>query len=202
MAIQARTAPDGPDETTLLARLGDLLQLECDALPAYSLAIMALRDGRRRDDLRGWRADHERHVRDLSDLIRVRGGVPIPIPHLPTGVFKLGVQAIGAASGGDRAVLLAFKSNELQSREKYARLAALDNPPDVAAMLSRAAEDEARHYAWAVGELEALGAGGGTAIGAATDAFASFHGAVADAVEGVGRLGMEALMRGLRPSAR
>jgi hypothetical protein len=197
MIPQARS-----DEAAILARLQDLLQLEHDALPAYALAIMALRDPRRKDDLRGWRADHERHVQELGDLIRRRGGLPLPIPHVPTGLFKLGVQALGAAGAGDRAVLIAFKSNELQSKEKYARLAAIDAPGDVASVLRRAAEDEARHYDWASAELEDLGAGVGTPVGVATNAFAAFHGAVADVVEGVARYGLEALIRGTRPSWR
>ncbi len=190
------------DEASVLARLNDLLQLEHDALPAYTIAIMALRDGRRKEELRRWRADHERHVQELSDLIRDRGGIPLRIPHLPTGFFKLGVQAIGAAGGGDRSVLIGFKSNELQSKEKYARLAALDAPPDVSRVLSRAAQDEARHYDWASEQLEDLGAGAGTPLGVATNAFAAFHGGVADLVEGVGRMGMEAVIRGMRPSWR
>lgn len=48
--------------TSILATLTDLLQLEHDALPAYAIAIHALREPRRREAMRAWRADHERHV--------------------------------------------------------------------------------------------------------------------------------------------
>lgn len=186
-----------PDPAALQAELTDLLQLEQDALPAYSIAIASLRDPVLRDDLRAHRADHERHVEALSALIRDRGGIPLLLPHLPTGFFKLAVQAAGAP-GGDRAVLLAFLSNEWQSQEKYARHAARPHDPDVAAVLRRHAEDEARHYAWARDALDALGCGSGTMVGMMANAFARFHGTTADAVEGAGRVALETVMRTLR----
>ncbi|WP_207476537.1 ferritin family protein [Arenibaculum pallidiluteum] len=191
---------DGP--APVLARLADLLQLEHDALPAYTLAIHALRDPDRREAARAWRADHERHAAELTALIRDLGGIAVPLPHLPTGLFKLAVQAIGAAGGGDRAVLLAFKANELQAREKYARMAASETLPEAAAVLERAAADEARHYAWAESELERLGAGSGTPMGIANNAFAAFHSALADMVEGVGRAGLELMLRGMQGTMR
>ncbi len=189
-----RTAPDA---AALQAELTDLLQLEHDALPAYSVAIMALRDPRLREELRAHRADHERHVEDLSALIRARGGLPLRLPHMPTGLFKLAVQAAGAP-GGDRWVLLAFVSNEWQSQEKYARHAARPHDPDVAALLRRHADDEARHYAWALDTLEAMGCGTGTPVGRMTTAFARFHGSTADAVESAGRAALETVVRTLR----
>ena len=77
---------------------------------------------------------------------RARGGLPIPLPHVPTGLLKLAVQASGLP-GGDGCVLLAFRANEWQSREKYARYAARPYTPELAALVQRHAEDEARHYA-------------------------------------------------------
>ena len=49
-------------------------------------------------------------------------GKPIQAPHLPTSVFKLAVQKAGAMSG-ETALILAFKANERQSRDKYRRMA-------------------------------------------------------------------------------
>jgi len=184
----------------LLADLTDLLQLEFDALPAYSVAIAGLRRPDLRQALEAFRADHERHAHDLSAQIRRLGGVPLALPHLPTGLLKLGVQMAGLP-GGDRAVLLAFVSNEWQSQEKYARYAARPYPPELAALLRRHAEDEARHYAWACGALEEMGCGADTAIGGAVQAFARLHGTTADVVEALGRSAMEATVRAFRPAA-
>lgn len=186
-----------PDAAALHAELTDLLQLEHDALPAYAIAIAALRDPAGKEALRAFRADHERHVEDLSALIRARNGIPLRLPHLPTGMFKLAVQTAGIP-GGDRSVLLAFVSNEWQSQEKYARHAARPHDPEVAALLRRHAEDEARHYTWACGALEELGCGPSTAVGRMTNAFARFHGSTADAVEAVERAAMETVVRTLR----
>ena len=192
------TASTSGDSAALLADLTDLLQLEYDALPAYSVAIAGLRRPDLRDALEAYRADHERHVRDLSAQIRRLGGVPLALPHLPTGLLKLAVQMAGLP-GGDRAVLLAFVSNEWQSQEKYARYATRPYPPELSALLRRHAADEARHYAWACGTLEELGCGAGTAVGQATQAFARLHGTTADALEAFNRSALEATVRALRP---
>ena len=192
------SAPE--NEAALLADLTDLLQLEYDALPAYSVAIAGLRRPDLRETLEAYRRDHERHARDLSAQIHRLGGVPLALPHLPTGLLKLAVQMFGLP-GGDRAVLLAFVSNEWQSQEKYARYAARPYPPELSALLRRHAEDEARHYAWACGALEGLGCGADTAVGRATQAFARFHGTAADAVEALNRTALEATVRALRPAA-
>ncbi len=190
-----------PDDSKLIAVLNDLLQLEHDALPNYALAIAALRDPSDRAAMAAFRDDHRRHVDELEGLIRDRGGLPLHLPHLPTGLFKLGVQLAGLG-GGDRAVLLAFRANEWQSQAKYRRRAgdaAAGFPPDVAAFLARAADDETRHYEWASERLEALGAGSGTLPGIVNGGFARFHGTLADVIEAGSRLGLEALTRATRP---
>jgi hypothetical protein len=190
-----------PDAAALQADLADLLQLECDALPAYSVALAGLRRPDLREALRAFRADHERHARELSTRIRALGGLPLALPHLPTGLLKLGVQMAGLP-GGDRAILLAFVSNEWQSREKYARYAARPYPPDLAVLLRGHAADEARHYAWACAALRELGYGTDTATGRAVQAFARFHGTAADMLEAVGRHALEAAVRAHASIAR
>ncbi|AWK86730.1 ferritin-like domain-containing protein [Azospirillum thermophilum] len=183
-----------PDTASLLAELVDLLQLEYDALPVYSLAISALKRSDHRDALAAFRDDHQRHVDALTPLIRDLGGIPLPLPHLPTGLFKLAVQA-AALPGGDRAILLAFKSNEWQSRAKYGRHAGRPHAPQVAELLSRHAADESRHYAWVCGALEEMRTGTDTLTGAAFDLFARIHGTNADLVEAAGRAALEATVR-------
>ena len=120
------------------------------------MAIAGLRRPDLHETLASFRADHERHAHDLSAHIRRLGGIPLALPHLPTGLLKLGVQMAGLP-GGDRTVLLAFVSNEWQSQEKYARYAARPYPPELAALVQRHAADEARHYAWACGALSYAG---------------------------------------------
>ena len=185
---------DRHDSAALIAELADLLQLEYDALPVYGLAIAALRRAEYRDALADFRDDHQRHIRELTRLIRDLGGIRLPLPHLPTGLLKLAVQ-VAALPGGDRAILLAFKSNEWQSKAKYARHAGRAHPPEVAALLERNATDEARHYAWVCATLDELRCGSGSLVGAATDVFARVHGTNADLIEATGRAALEATVR-------
>jgi rubrerythrin len=193
------TASTTRDNAALLADLTDLLQLEADVLPSYAVAISGLDRPDQREMLQAFRADHERHVRDLSAEIRRYGGIPLALPHLPTGLLKLGVQLSGLP-GGDRTVLFAFVSNEWQSREKYTRYAARPYPPEITALLQRHAADEARHYEWAHDALQDLGYGPDTLPRRAVQAFARFHGTTADVLEAVGRNALEMAVRALRPA--
>lgn len=184
-------------DAALVAELNDLLQLDHDAVQAYTLAINNLPMDTYREKLTRYREDHERHVAELSDLIRRHGGVPAHLPHLPTGAFKLAVQAAGTL-GEHRAILLAFKTNEGQVRDKYRRHADSYHPAEVDAVLRLAAADEERHYAWAEEMLERLGAGSDTLTGTVQSAVERAHGRTADVVEAAGRTLMEGVERARR----
>jgi hypothetical protein len=173
----------------LVALLNDLLQLDHDAVSAYRLALRELESVDLRLQLQAHLADHERHIDELEAHIEEAGGMKMSLPHL-TGAFKLAVQA-AAAPGSDRAVLLAFKANEMQGRDKYERAAASEDlPAGVRLSLQRAAADERRHYDWAVNALEAMGADLGDRDVQATRAFARAHSRTADGVEAVERVAM------------
>jgi hypothetical protein len=168
-------------DPTLIASINDLLQLDYDAVSAYSLALRELDSPRLKQELQAHMADHQRHIQELERHLDRLGGMKVPLPHL-SGVFKLAVQAVvGAAS--DRKVLLAFKANEMQARDKYTRAAESDLPIEVRDTVRRAAEDEQRHYDWAVASLEQLGADEDDADVKLTKGFAQVHGRTADAIE-------------------
>jgi hypothetical protein len=125
----------------------------------------------------------------------------MPLPHA-TGAFKLAVQA-AAALADDRKVLLAFKANEMQVRDKYARAAArTDLSEGLHATIRRAADDERRHYDWAVRSLEAMGATEEDSDVKAAKAFAQVHGRTADAIEDVERGAMRLTERARRAARR
>jgi hypothetical protein len=183
-----------PTDAELVAELNDLLQLDHDAVGAYTLAIQALPVDTYRDRLVSFREDHERHVAELTELVARYGGAPALLPHVPTGAFKLAVQALGTL-GEHRAVLLAFKTNEGQARDKYRRAADRAHPADVHETIRRAAADEDTHYRWAEEMLERLGAGPDTLTGLAQQAVEQVHGRAADVVESVERRAMQAAER-------
>jgi rubrerythrin len=182
------------DEPALIADLNDLLQLDHDAVEAYTLAINLVRSDVHRERLVAFRADHKRHIEELAALIRDRRGVAVELPHPPTAPFKFAVQGVGLA-GGDAAVLLAFKANERQVRDKYARYAARSYPTDVLAVIRRAADDEERHYRWVSDTLTTMGHGDRSMTGMAERVFERVHARVADAVERAERKVMEGVER-------
>jgi rubrerythrin len=184
-------------DAALTAELNDLLRLDYDAVQAYTLAIKLLENPDHKRQLEEFRVDHQRHIDELSQLIRSRDGVVLELPHLPTGAFKLAVQAIGGA-GGDRAVLLAFKANERQVRDKYRRSARGVHPADVTSVLARATEDEARHYEWALETLWELGVTPDSATGRVERAFEVAHARAADAMESAEREAMRAAQGAVR----
>lgn len=186
-----------PEGARLIALLNDLLALDHDAVQAYSVAIGRVGRAEYREALAGFRGDHQRHIEQLTGLIQDRGGVPVQMPHLPTGHFKLAVQAIGAA-GDERALLMAFKANERQVRDKYRRHADDPHEPAVSAILRQAARDEENHYAWVEGVLERMGLEPGSLLKTVQDVAETAHATTADAIESAGRRVAEAVER-MRP---
>ena len=158
---------NAPALNEVLDGLNDLLQLDHDAVGAYDIAIEKLQDRDHADQIAGFRRDHERHIRELNELIATLGGTPKNEPHA-TGPFKLALQSLGGLAG-DRGVLMAWRTNELQVRTKYDSYASKANlwPSDVKRMIDRAALDEERHYAWVADVLQRMGIGSGE--GAAVD---------------------------------
>jgi rubrerythrin/ketosteroid isomerase-like protein len=177
--------PGTSTDAKLIAELNDLLQLDHDAVEAYTIAIDRIRDGRRRESLVEFRADHKRHIEELAALVRARGGLPIELPH-PTGALKLAVQAIGSL-GDDTSLLLAFKAVEGQVRDKYQRAARRITDADAAEVVARAADDEKKHYAWVERTLQELGAGSGTLPHGVASAIEGIHKLLADPIERVER---------------
>ena len=187
-------------DVTRIAMLNDLLQLDHDAVGAYAIAINATTDESRRETLRGFRADHQRHIEEITRLIQDRGGKPIQSPHLPTGVFKLAVQKAGSL-GGETALLLAFKANERQGRDKYRRAAENSDDLEVADVLARASEDEIRHYDWAVRTLQELGVSPDSPAARVERVIEIGNARMADVMEGF-ETGAMALFEGVRRGAK
>jgi rubrerythrin len=197
----AKTMTPERADTEILAQLNDLLQLDHDAVQAYTIAIDSLRNDQYRDTLLRFRTDHERHIDNLTELIRGRNGTALELLHIPTGPFKMAVQAVGMAAG-DKGILLAFKANERQVRDKYRRMAERAFPDDVKMVLHGNAADEQAHYSWALETLDDLSLGAESAAGRAEQAFEVGHARVADAVESGERKGMLAAQQAGRTVKR
>jgi rubrerythrin len=162
--------PAAPPAATaeILEGLNDLLQLDHDAVGSYEIAMEKLEDRDHSGQISGFLRDHERHIRELNELIAELGGSPVNQPHA-TGPFKQALQSLGAL-GGDRGILIAFRTNELQARAKYDGYASKANgwPTAIKRVVDRNALDEERHYRWVAEALAAMGVGSGE--GAEVDA--------------------------------
>jgi rubrerythrin len=144
--LDAGHAP--PATAEILEGLNDLLQLDHDAVGAYQIAMEKLHDRDHADQIAGFRRDHERHIRELNELIADLGGTPKNHPHA-TGPFKLALQSLGGLAG-DKGVLMAFRTNELLVRTKYDSYASKANhwPTNVKRVIDACALDEERHFRW------------------------------------------------------
>jgi rubrerythrin len=181
----------------VLEGLNDLLRLDHDAIAAYEIAMEKVENPDWADQIAGFMLDHERHVRQLNEVILELGGTPRNEPHL-TGPFKEALQSLGAL-GGDRGLIVAFRANELQARRKYDRYASKANrwPPNVKLVVDGNALDEERHYRWASEVLDGLGI---------LDASGAGEGTVTRVRQGLNRLGgsvdVEELRTGVETRAR
>ncbi len=175
-------------EPEVLKGLNDLLQLDHDAVGAYEIAIDKLDDRSYAEQIRGFKTEHERHIRNLNELITKMGGSPTNEPHA-TGPFKEAVQSV-AGLGGDKGLLMAWRTNELQTRTKYDSYASKANswPSDVKRVVDENALDEERHYQWVVDALETLGVssggGSGDPVSAVREQLATAGSKVQDVAEG------------------
>ncbi len=147
---------------TLAGRQGNLrkmlhalIELEFDAIGAYTVAIDRLDGVTAKTALEGFRADHMRHVRELSSHLRQIGGQP-PDGGDIKAVLTKGKVYIGSLAE-DRGILMAMRSNENDTNAAYEN--ALDNDsvtPDLAGILQQNLEDERRHRLWIEDQLSAM----------------------------------------------
>jgi uncharacterized protein (TIGR02284 family) len=139
----------------IVTRLNHLIQVDIDAINAYSQAILALEPGPVRDQLSAFRGDHERHVVDLSRIVREHGGSPRERRDL-MGFMVEGFTAASSALGAT-AALTAMRSNEELTSRTYERAMTLDFPADAKAVVARNYDDELRHREYISRQLRGEG---------------------------------------------
>lgn len=134
-------------ETDFIDMLNSLIRLDFDAIEAYEAAIARLERRSDAEQLRRFQEDHERHTREMAAIVRDLGGTPASggggKSMLTSGKVLL------ADLIGDRAILMAMKSNENDTNTAYER-AILHGGKTPAAndLLQRNLSDERRHRSW------------------------------------------------------
>ena len=135
--------------------LNNLIALDFDATRAYESAIERLDEPRFKTQLQQFKGDHERHIRDLTALVKELGGDAVTGPDMKVAMTK-GKVILGDIVG-DKGILQAMKSNEEETNNKYERALSVEGlPTRVREVLARNLEDERRHRAWLIEQLERL----------------------------------------------
>ena len=142
-------------ENDLKALVKSFIQLEHDAIAAYETCIEKLESPDRKEKVREFLGDHERHLRELEDLARDVGAYD-PGSGDMKGVLTSGKVKLAGMTGGDGAVLKAMSSNETDTVTAYGRASESSVvEPAHQEVFRRAQEDERRHKEWIEAEAEA-----------------------------------------------
>ena len=135
-------------EADFLNLLGDLTSLDYDAIAAYDSAISRIDNPQFNQQLQLFRDDHQRHTVELGSIMSRLGGSP-PSGAGAKSLLTQGKVVLGGLIG-DRAILVAMKTNEDDTNTAYERAVNHEQKHSSAAdeVLRRGLADERRHRAW------------------------------------------------------
>jgi len=140
----------------VIEHLNELIQLDFDAARTYEQALEHVDDPRVRDDLEAFRADHERHIAELTHVIEDLGGEAEDIQRDVKGVLLEGMTKLRSATGTIGA-LKAMRMNEKLTNRTYEKAVRAELPPLALGTVRRNLEDERRHLAAIEAHLGRLG---------------------------------------------
>jgi rubrerythrin len=126
--------------------LNKLIQLDYDASLTYKDALVHVDDAFVRADLEMFLRDHERHVMELTSIIRDLGGEPIEVHRDFKGALLESMTKLRSRSG-TLGALRAMRMNEKLTNRVYDREAGVYMPPIAQAIVMENLEDERRHLA-------------------------------------------------------
>jgi len=131
----------------LSSLLNQLIELDFDAIEAYQAAVERIEAVADRTQLQWFMGDHERHVRELTAFVQQMGETPATKADIKQVLTKGKVVIAGLL--GDRAILMAMKTNEDDTNTAYERAVRRnDLPIAVRTVLERNLADERRHRSW------------------------------------------------------
>ena len=140
---------------TVVDHLNKLIQLDFDAALTYKDAIVHIDDLAVRLDLEDFLRDHDRHVVELSSIIRDLGGAPIKVHRDIKGALLEGVTKLRSRRGALGA-LRAMRANEKLTNRVYERENAIYMPPIAQVSVMENVADERRHLAAIEAHIERL----------------------------------------------
>ena len=131
----------------MIEKLTDLVKLDIDAVHAYGQAIKHIDISDVREQVVKFQGDHERHVTNLSEAIRLLGGQPPEFSRDFKGYLLEGFTALRSMTGTEGA-LKALKSAEEMTNKKYSEARSWNVPMDVLSIIQGNYEDEQRHLSY------------------------------------------------------
>jgi len=134
--------------------LNKLIQLDYDAAGTYREALLHVEDPVVRSDLHSFLGDHERHVMELSSIVRDLGGTPIEAHRDFKGAVLEGMTRL--RSRGTLGALRAMRMIEKVTNRGYNRSAEFYMPPIGQAIVMENLEDERRHLAVVEAHIDRL----------------------------------------------
>lgn len=125
----------------------ELLELDYDAKEAYEAAINRLDNHEYKSQMEKFKNDHERHIKELTELLKAHN------EEYPTGPSSKQWLAKGkvvlANLIGDKTILSAMRTNEIDTNYAYERLYEYDDIwIDAKPIIKKGLSDERRHKAW------------------------------------------------------
>jgi uncharacterized protein (TIGR02284 family) len=136
--------------------LKSLIALDYDAAEAYQAAIERLENAEYKTQLTEFKADHQRHIEELSEVARTLGLEPPTGPDMKVALAKGKVVLMDIF--GDKAILMAMKTNEEDTNTAYERaFNHKDIDPQAREVVERGYADERRHRAWIMDTLMKIG---------------------------------------------
>jgi uncharacterized protein (TIGR02284 family) len=139
-------------EKEVVDLLNDLLELEFDAIEAYQTAIEKLDGAGDKRELGSFLVDHQRHINELTTCVEAIGGTAASKADLKRVLTQGKVVLMGLL--GDRAIMMAMKTNEDDTNTAYERAAGRkDLSPSILDVVERALADERRHRSWIVARI-------------------------------------------------
>ena len=135
--------------------LNKLIQLDYDAALTYKDALVHVDDAFVRADLEMFLRDHERHIMELTTIVRDLGGHPIEVHRDLKGAVLESLTKLRSRSG-TLGALRAMRMNEKLTNRVYDREAGIYMPPIAQAIVMENLEDERRHLASIQGHIDRL----------------------------------------------
>jgi rubrerythrin len=144
MALHSNLGGIMEKKNHIVEKLCDLIQLDIDAVRAYEQALKNIDVMTISDQIETFRADHERHIEELSQIVRDFGAEPPEVKPDFKGFFIEGFTAIRSMTGTEGA-LKAMRGNEQLTNMVYRRATTLELPSEVLNVVQRNYGDEMRH---------------------------------------------------------